>query len=148
MTTIVLDASVVVKWIVPDRSEELHASLALQILRHIQEMRLSVAQPPHWLAEVAAVTARLEPRGAPETVSVLYALELPVVDEVEVYRKACELAASLNQHVFDTLYHAVALTQQDAMLITADERYYQKAHKVGRIVRLRDFELTDRVSRA
>jgi hypothetical protein len=28
--------------------------------------------------------------------------------------------------LFDTLYHAVALEHEDALLVTADERYYEK----------------------
>lgn len=141
MTTIVLDASVIVKWIFPDRPQESHSLQALQILQHIRETRLAVIQPPHWLAEVAAVTARLGPNVAQQAVSLLYTLELPVAEGVEVYERACRLAIALHQHVFDTLYHAVALTQPDAVLITADEQYYRKGHKVGRIIRLRDFQL-------
>jgi predicted nucleic acid-binding protein len=139
MTTVVLDASVVVKWIFPSRPQEAHAFRALQILQEIRQARLEVVQPPHWLAEVAAVTARLEPRLAHEAVSLLYALEFPVLADVEIYQKACELATALGQHVFDTLYHAVALTQPGAKLVTADERYYRKAARNGRIVRLQDF---------
>lgn len=56
MTTVVLDASVVVKWIFADRTEESHSLQALQILQSIKESRLAVVHPPHWLAEVAAVT--------------------------------------------------------------------------------------------
>ena len=59
-----------------------------------------------------------------------------------VYQKACELSASLNQHLFDTLYHAVAMTELRAMLVTADEHYYRKAHNAGRIVRLKEYSLT------
>jgi hypothetical protein len=40
------------------------------------------------------------------------------------------------------LYHAVALTEPNATLVTADEQYYRKAHKVGRIVRLKEYDLT------
>lgn len=137
--TIVLDASVIIKWIFADRVEESHSFLALQLLQLIKESRLRVAQPPHWLAEAAAVIARLDPGRARRAVSLLYALELPVVADVEIYQKACDLSTSLAQHVFDTLYHAVALHESDAMLVTADERYYRQAHKVGRIVRLKDF---------
>lgn len=137
--TVVLDASVIVKWIFADRAEESHSPLALQLLQLIKESRLGVAQPPHWLAEAAAVIARLDPGRASRAVSLLYALELPVIADVEVSQKACDLSASLAQHVFDTLYHAVALHESDAMLVTADERYYRQAHKVGRIVRLKDF---------
>ena len=143
MTTVVLDASVVVKWIFAGRAEESHSLQALQILQFIKESRVSVIQPPHWLAEVAAVTVRLDPERARQAVSLLHALEFPVVAGVEVYQKACELSASHNQHLFDTLYHAVALTEPGAILVTADDQYYRKAFKAGRIVRLREFSLTN-----
>ena len=142
MTTVVLDASVIVKWIFADRAEETHSLQALQILQFIKESRVSVIQPPHWLAEVAAVTVRLDPDRARQSVSLLHALEFPVVASIEVYQKACELSAALNQHLFDTLYHAVALTEPGAILVTADDRYYRKAFTSGRIVRLREFSLT------
>ena len=142
MTTVVLDAGVVVKWIFADRAEESHSLQALQILQFIKESRVSVIQPPHWLAEVAAVTVRLDPERARQAVSLLHALEFPVTAGVEVYQKAYELSAELNRHLFDTLYHAVALTEPGAILVTADEQYYRKAFTAGRIVRLREFSLT------
>jgi predicted nucleic acid-binding protein len=142
VTTVVLDASVVVKWIFSDRAEEAHTLQALQILQHIEESRITVVQPPHWLAEVAAVIVRLEPERACQAVLLLHALEFPVVTDVEAYQKACELSASLKLHVFDTLYHAVALTEPGAVLVTADEQYYRKAHRAGRIVRLNEFSLS------
>lgn len=141
MTVLVLDASVAVKWIFPDRPQESNSLQALQILRHIREGRCSIVQPPHWLAEVAAVVSRLEPKIAQQAISLLYTLDFPVADGVEVYERACDLAITLGQHVFDTLYHAVALTEPAALLVTADEQYYRKAEKLGRIVRLRDFQL-------
>ncbi len=142
MTTVVLDASVIVKWIFADRAEESHAPQALQILQFVKESRVTVVQPPHWLAEAAAVIVRLDPGRARQAVSLLHALEFPVVTGVEVYEKACDLSASLEQHVFDTLYHAVAFTESSATLVTADEQYYRKAHSAGRIVRLKEFSLS------
>ena len=141
MTTVVLDASVVVKWIFADRAEESHSLQALQILELIKESRISVVQPPHWLVEVAAVTVRLDPQRARQAVSLLHALEFPVSASIEIYRTACELSASLNQHLFDALYHAVALSEPGAVLVTADEQYYRKAYKAGGIVRLREYSL-------
>jgi len=141
VTTVVLDASVIVKWIFADRAEELHSLQALQNLQFIKESRISVVQPSHWLAEVAAVTVRLDPQRARQTVSLLHALEFPVSVGIEIYQRACELSASLNQHLFDTLYHAVALSERGAILVTADEQYYRKAHKAGRIVRLKEYSL-------
>lgn len=142
MTTVVLDASVIVKWIFADRSEESHSLQALQILQFVKESRVAVVQPPHWLAEVAAVVVRLDPGRARQAVSLLHALEFPVVTGVEVYHKACDLSDSLKQHVFDTFYHAVAFTESEATLVTADEQYYRKAHRAGRIVRLKEFSFS------
>ena len=142
MTTVVPDASVIVKWVFADRAEESHAFKAPHILQLIKESQLSIVQPPHWLAETAAVIARLDPGRAREAVSLLYALELPIMADVDVYQEACELSASLGQHVFDTLYHAVALHESGVSLVTADERYYRVAHRRGQIVRLQDFVLS------
>ena len=142
MKTVVLDASVIVKWVFADRAEESHSFQALQILQLIKKSRIGVVQPPHWLAEAAAVIARLDPDRAPQAISLLYALEFPVMTDVEVYQKACDLSASLAQHVFDTLYHAVALHESGALLVTADERYYRVAHRIGQIVKLKDFVLS------
>ncbi|MDH4080790.1 MAG: type II toxin-antitoxin system VapC family toxin [Nitrospira sp.] len=137
--TVVLDASVIIKWVFADRAEESHSVQALQILHLIEESRLAIVQPPHWLAEVAAVITRLDAVRVRRAVSLLHALELPIRADVEVYQKACDLSASLRQHVFDTLYHAVALHESEAILVTADERYYRQAQRIGRIVRLQDF---------
>jgi hypothetical protein len=39
-----------------------------------------------------------------------------------------------------TLYHAVALEHEDAILVTADERYYGKAEGYGTIRALHNWE--------
>lgn len=38
------------------------------------------------------------------------------------------------------MIHAVALVSPDCTLVTADERYYDKAHKEGSIALLREFD--------
>lgn len=141
MNRCVLDASVVIKWLFPDRPDESDAFQALHILQLIKDSRLSVIQPPHWLAEVAAVTTRLNPKRATEAISLLFALEFPISNDMDVYLRASRLSDSLKQHLFDTLYHAVALTEPNTIFITADERYYRKAASAGHIVRLEDFRL-------
>ena len=139
MTALAVDASVALKWIFPDRDGEAHVEQALAVLKHIGQGRVSVLQPPHWLAEVAAVVSRFEPRRAPEVVNLLHAMEFPVSDGAAVYQRACELAVALRQHVFDTLYHAVALSQPDGLLVTADEHYYRRAVGAGQVTLLRDY---------
>ena len=139
MTRIVVDASVTIKWLLPDREDEAGSDRALALLSGIREGTLELVQPPHWLAEVAAVLARLSPQTVDDDVSDLYALELPVLDTPGMYLTACELARSLGHHLFDTLYHAVALEVEAASLVTADEHYYRKASARGSIVLLSSF---------
>lgn len=135
----VIDASVIVKWFFPDPSREPDSDRALEVLSAIRDGRLEPLQPPHWLAEVAAVVSRLQPRLADEAIDLLDAMEIPVNGEATVYKRAAALAARLDQHLFDTLYHALAL-EREALLISADRRYYNKAHKLGHIVYLADWE--------
>ena len=131
MTRIVVDASVAIKWLLPDRDGEGSFDKALALLSGINDGTIELIQPPHWLAEVAAVLARLSPETVNEDVADLYALELPVLDTPGLYLTACELARSLSHHLFNTLYHAVALEVAGASLVTADEHYYPKPRLAG-----------------
>ena len=139
MTRVVADASVMVKWLVPNGQPEADADKAIALLSAVREGAIDLIQPPHWLAEVAAVLTRLSPQTVNDDVADLYAMGLPVLDTPDVYLTACELANALGQHVFDTLYHAVALETRSAMLVTADERYYRKAVGRGSILLLGRF---------
>ena len=65
-------------------------------------------------------------------------MELSVVDDVALYKRASRVGATLGHHLFDTLYHAVAL-EWEIDLITADDHYYRKAESLGGIVRLADW---------
>jgi predicted nucleic acid-binding protein len=57
-----------------------------------------------------------------------------------IYRRAAEIAVALDHHLFDTLYHAVAL-EEGATLVTADEACLAKAKGLGGIVSLADFSV-------
>jgi predicted nucleic acid-binding protein len=135
---VVIDASVVLKWLLEDPAREPDTEKALALVESVVRGRLEVLQPVHWLAEVAAVVARLAPQTAVRDVEMLAALEFPTTDDPNVIRRATSLAIETNHHLFDTLYHAVAL-EQDALLVTADDRYYRKAERYGTIVALRDW---------
>ena len=141
MTLVVLDASVIVKWMLPGRPGEADVAAAMALFDALRGRRVEVVQPVHWLAEVAAVLGRVSPDTAREDVRDLFALELPVAADADVYDAAVELACALPHHLFDTLYHGVALATPDAVLVTADEAYYAKARGRGAIVRLRDYRV-------
>ena len=135
---VVLDASVVLKWMFEDPARERDTEKAFAVIESVVRGRQEILQPVHWLAEVAAVAARLTPQTALRDVEMLAALEFPATDDPNVMRRATNLAIETNHHLFDTLYHAVALENEDAMLVTADDRYYVKAERYGMISALRD----------
>jgi hypothetical protein len=51
-----------------------------------------------------------------------------------------ELAVGLDHHLFDTLYHAVALERRTT-LVTADTRYAAKAAGHGGLIQLDEWSL-------
>ena len=136
---VVIDASVVLKWLLEDPAREPDTEKASALIESVVIGRLEVLQPVHWLAEVAAVAARLVPQTAIRDVEMLAALEFPTTDDPNVIRRATRLAIETHHHLFDTLYHAVALEYEDAVLVTADDRYYGKAERYGTIAALRDW---------
>lgn len=59
--TCVVDASVAVKWFVPQDPAETDGAIALELLDADADDQLRLIEPPIWRAEVAAVLARLLP---------------------------------------------------------------------------------------
>lgn len=138
---LVLDASVAIKWFLRFREGEDHCQRALEILARVGDGRVRMVQPPHFLAEMGAVLAREKPGDGLADLSDLMIVEFEAAAEPAVYETACELAVRLGQHLFDTLYHAVALHTPGATLVTADKRYFRNASDVGHIALLADLVL-------
>ena len=62
-----------------------------------------------------------------------------VIHGTGLLKRAADIAIALDHHLFDTLYHAVAL-EVGATLVTADQVYFNKAHHLGAILLLADFK--------
>jgi predicted nucleic acid-binding protein len=130
---LVVDASVALKWFFHHRAVEADAPAARNILQGYVAGRHSLLQPAHFHAEVCAVLAREAPQDMAENLRDLWELNLPTRDDERVMRRAMQLSSQLNHHLFDTLYHALALETDDAVLVTADETYCRKAAALGRL---------------
>lgn len=141
----VVDASVAVKWFVDGQwaLEEDDVDRALGLLLACRSGKVELLQPPHFFAEVAAVLARSKPRQARRDLHDLMELDIRYSGTVMSYECAVEMAIKLDHHVFDTLYHALALETDGAVLVTADRRYHRKARHWGSIVWLPEFALPD-----
>lgn len=135
---LVLDASVILKWVFLNSELEEHKEQALAILAGVQDGSITLLQPSHWLVEVAAVVSREQPEIAEETIDLLDAMDLQVVNDVFVMKRASLIARELKHHLFDTLYHAVGL-EYGLPVVTADDHYFRKAKGIGQLVLLKDW---------
>ncbi len=139
MTRFVVDASVALKWFFCSRDDEADVQAALRLLRGVRDGQLSLLQPPHFLAEVGAVLVRESADTAVASWRDLLDIEIQVVETSAIYERAMALARRHRHHLFDTLYHAVALEMGQAVLVTADLAYARKAQSDGRIMTLSEF---------
>jgi predicted nucleic acid-binding protein len=132
---VVADASVAVKWAFSEKTREPYIDRARALLREVKAGKVILLQPPHWIAEVAAVLARSQPDLVEDVIDLLDAMEVQTVTDRAVYKRASRIAQELDKHVFDSLYHAVAL-EYEAVLISADAKYYRRARRLGRLIPL------------
>ena len=135
----VVDASVVIKWLLQDPEREADTEKATTLMQRVASGEQPCVQPMHWILEVGAVLARVSSETSADDVTLLAALELPTTDDPLIVRRGVELAVELKQHLFDTFYHATALENSEAVLVTADERYLRAAQSKGRIMHVKDW---------
>lgn len=94
----VIDARVIVKWLLRDAAREANTDEALALMEAVALGDVEVLQPPHWLAEVGAVLARLSPATLDSDLTDLYALQFDVSESIAIYQRAGSLAVELQQH--------------------------------------------------
>lgn len=125
--TIVIDASVAVKWLVTE--DDSNAALPLRAFR--------LAAPELLLAEVASIMwkkvrqSEITPFIAQEALLVLKAIDISLTNSSKLIAKALSLACELDHSPYDMFDVALAI-DRDIPLITADRRLVNKVRQVGR----------------
>lgn len=137
---LVVDASVALKWFLRGQPSELHVTEAEAVGTSVERSGTELFAPVHWTAEVISVLARTKPGSVDNALLFLHDMRPAVISGMPVLKRAAGLSMALNHHLFDTLYHAVAL-EVGALLVTADEAYFNKAKDLGAIQLLRDFSV-------
>ena len=126
MRTVVCDASVVLKWYLPD--EGLGAQ-AIGILERYLADEVDIIAPALLEYEIINALIMAARRGRIEDAAIHEALEgfsglgislLPVTD---LYREICESCRKYGHTAYDASYLALAVAR-GADLITADQRFY------------------------
>lgn len=139
MKVVVPDASVILKWVLPDPSGEEGLDAALRLRDAVISEKVSVKVPSLWLFEVGNTLTRRFPRQAAETLQLLMAfgLEESVPDDRWLSR-AVGLTQDHGVTFYDAAYHALALAEK-GIFVTADQKYIRKAGEAGGVVSLSDW---------
>lgn len=141
----VVDASVAVKWFIP----EVHSVAATRLL----QPRIHVLAPDLIHPEIGNIlwkkTRRKEVthREASEILTAFKTVDLEVHPSAVLLAPAFEIATSLDRTVYDSLYLALAVVQ-DCALITADQKFYSVVATSRLVDHIRwvEDDLTDVVS--
>jgi predicted nucleic acid-binding protein len=135
---LVIDASVAAKWVLSESPAEQDTGKAALLLRQIADENATLLQPEHWRVEVISTVARLAPERFDQTWRLLESLNVKRQSSKRVHERAVLLSKQLRHHMFDTLYHAVAI-EHGVTLITADDAYFAKALRLGNIAMLLNY---------
>jgi predicted nucleic acid-binding protein len=135
--TIVVDASVVIKWLIPEDDQP----KALEIRDSYQEARMNVVAPGLLTAEIGNVLWKRVRSGLLSSAEAEKALfrfqqDTPILrDSPVINASALRLAVAHNRTFYDSLYLAVAIHHQ-CDLVTADEKFVRAMAPAFPAVRL------------
>lgn len=126
MITLVLDASVAVKWALPAANEPL-TSESVRLFQRYRDGEVDFIVPDIFWAELGNVLWKGARRGlwsrsdAENTAADFEARRFPTVSSHALLPEALKIAFAYDRSVYDCLYMALAV-QAGTDLITADER--------------------------
>jgi predicted nucleic acid-binding protein len=133
-TKIVVDTSVLIKWI-KTRDEEFHRE-ALSLLEIIERDRLEIIVPALLLYEVGNLLLRKTRLASNAVAAALdHVLNLPITvvnPEPALLRRAARLGRGLELTFYDSSFLAVA-EEVDGLFITADRRLFNAARRLPRV---------------
>ena len=125
MTSIVLDASVAAKWLLPSAAEPL-ADEAFELLRRYVRAEIRFLVPDIFWPETAnllwkaARLGRCTKKAARQALDSLVERKLPTAPSLPLLASAFAIAAEFDRTVYDSLYVALAIHSR-AEFVTADE---------------------------
>lgn len=134
----VIDASVMIKWIVMQEDD---IDKALEIRDDFFREKISLAMPSNALFEILNVMSIKRPVEAMTFFSQI--LSMGIDEYVLTLEPASQAIAMLERikgiSFYDAIYHALALIL-GGTFVTADKDYYKKTKSLGRIMLLKDYK--------
>jgi len=140
MRRYVVDASVILKWVLGDERES-DQDKAMKLLNAWVEGAAELSAPTLWQYEVGNFLGRELPEESAEKMDLLLNLNIKSVDLADsIFRRCFNWMRQKNVSFYDVSYLAVALEIQ-ATLITADETFVKKMEEMDRICLLKHLDL-------
>ena len=136
----VVDASVVLKWVLP-KGHEPWQEPAWALFGALRQRSIDVAVPDLWWYEVGNILSRKYPERAADHLSALAVVlgEGLSMSEVSLRTTCLSLVQRYRVTFYDAAYHALAIVQE-GVFITADEKYLQAAAGEAHVMHLRDWD--------
>ena len=136
---IIVDASVLLKWVLPAEREE-YAAKALAIRKAFEDARLDLILPSLWFYEVGNILAIKYPSDAANRLGSLVRMRIPEARPNMRWRnRILELVSSCKVTFYDASYHALAIVN-DGVFITADEKYLDKIGESNHVLHLKEWQ--------
>ena len=138
MRVYVIDASIILKWVLPQDISPLQEQ-ALSIRDSMLAGNTSLIVPSLWRYEVANTLGRLFPDNAAELLNHCCDVGIKEIAESSLRdKKALEIMSHWQVSFYDASYHALAIVN-GLDFITADEKYAKKVKTLGSVQALKEW---------
>jgi predicted nucleic acid-binding protein len=139
MKTYVVDASVILKWVIGDPKEP-DQDLAISLLNIWMTGDLELVAPTLWKYEVGNFLGRQLSENAIEKMDILFDLQIRTIDLTPtMYQRCFEWMKNHGITFYDAAYLALAC-ELPGILVTADKKLVNKIHQSEHICLLQDIE--------
>ncbi|NIR30188.1 MAG: type II toxin-antitoxin system VapC family toxin [Gammaproteobacteria bacterium] len=138
MKTVVPDASVLLKWVVPGPPEE-DTEQALQVRQAALDGAVLLRVPSLWIYEVGDTLSRRFPERSQDLLTALIDFGLEETHpSAEWLPRIVHLTQAHGVTFYDAAYHALAIVY-GGVFVTADARYVRRTKRVGNVMALRNW---------
>ena len=139
MSVVVPDASVILKWVIPDPTGEDDLGAALRLRDAAIAGKIRILVPTLWLYETANTLTRRFPEHAADALRLLIEFDMDAGDWTRPWLdRAVALTRRYGVTFYDAAYHALALVNK-GVFVTADRKYALKAGQAGGVTALREW---------
>ncbi len=142
MTTVIPDASIILKWSL-EREDEPDFQKALMILENYIAEKVDIVLPTLWRYEVGNILGRKKPEMAGEIFRTLlrYQFNEASLDEAYSLQILVFMREVKGISFYDACYHLLAI-RKNGVYVTADRDYYRRALQRGSIILLSEMGIT------